>query len=128
MTVAGSAGLAIMPGTLARWYEAMGGSARLMGKPDPGIFNVAAQIVGADVPRERILVVGDSLVHDVAGAACAGMRSLFVAGGIHAAALGMAAAGWGEEDVYGPPAEAVAALAASEGAPEPDYSTSYLRW
>ena len=40
-------------------------------------------------------MVGDSIEHDVAGANAAGIHSLFVAGGIHAAEVGLGADGDG---------------------------------
>ena len=42
-------------------------------------------------PLLRVAAVGDSMAHDVAGATAAGVDSIFVAGGVHAADLGVAA-------------------------------------
>ena len=50
------------------------------GKPHPAAFEAALASLG--VPPSRVLHVGDSLLHDVAGAHAAGVDSLFVAGGI----------------------------------------------
>jgi putative hydrolase of the HAD superfamily len=45
-------------------------------KPFPEIFQLAAQRLG--VPAEQILMVGDSLNHDVRGAVAAGMQALWL--------------------------------------------------
>jgi ribonucleotide monophosphatase NagD (HAD superfamily) len=37
----------------------------------------------------QVLAIGDSLEHDIAGAAAFGIDSIFIAGGIHAAELGV---------------------------------------
>ena len=57
------------------------------GKPDPAIFRRAAQALG-QADDARILVVGDSLLTDIKGAAAAGYDSLLVTRGIHAEELG----------------------------------------
>jgi ribonucleotide monophosphatase NagD (HAD superfamily) len=49
---------------------------------------VASELRGRPPARKRILVIGDSLGTDIAGAAAAGFDSLFVASGIHAQELG----------------------------------------
>jgi len=82
-----------MPGVVARAYEALGGSVLYYGKPHPAAFEAALASLG--VPPSRVLHVGDSLLHDVAGARAAGVDSLFVAGGIHAEALGVVPDGGG---------------------------------
>ena len=72
-------------GALAEWYGAQGGEVRSVGKPDPVIYNQALAMMG--VPRAQVLAIGDSLRTDIAGAAAAGIDSLWVLGGIHAATL-----------------------------------------
>ena len=54
-----------MPGTLARWYSDMGGCVHLMGKPAPVIYEAAMKELGVDA--SKVLAIGDSLEHDVAG-------------------------------------------------------------
>ena len=77
-------------GWLARHYrEAYGGRVLYHGKPDPAIFRRAAQALGQS-DDARILVVGDSLATDIAGAIAAGYDSLFVTRGIHAEEIGIA--------------------------------------
>lgn len=73
-------------GTLAAWYEAQGGDVRWIGKPDRAIYDMALALLR--LPAHRVLAVGDSLRTDIAGAATAGMDSLWVLGGIHGASLG----------------------------------------
>ncbi len=73
-------------GTLAEHYAAMGGDVMSLGKPDPAIYDMALAQLG--VPASRVLAIGDSLHTDIAGAAGAGIDSLWVLGGIHAEALG----------------------------------------
>jgi len=95
-----------MPGTLADAYRARGGRVVDFGKPDASLFAAAVDrargarrpTTGEDattngrsaVPAApRVLHVGDSLKHDIAGAANAGVDSLFVVDtGIHARDLG----------------------------------------
>ena len=123
VTVAG-ASLVPMPGALAPMYRSMGGGGGivLMGKPHPRIY-AAAQLLCGGAPPQRILAVGDSLTHDVAGANAAGIDCLFVAGGIHAAALGVAA---GRPP---PGAAAVEALAQTEGrGAMPTYWSEHFSW
>ncbi len=81
-----------MPGQLARRYAALGGGdIRLVGKPHPLIYEacrakLAAAGFGADA---RVAAVGDSLHHDVLGAARNGVDSVFICGGVHYSELGV---------------------------------------
>ena len=81
--------LRTMPGTLAKWYSELGGEVHLMGKPESVIYKGALKML--DLPAEQVLAIGDSLEHDISGAAGAGVDSLFVGGGIHAGELQIAA-------------------------------------
>ena len=110
----------ICAGTLAQRYEALGGEVRYHGKPHPEIYRACFDLLG-DIPRNRVLAIGDTLATDVAGARAVGIASALVPGGIHADELG-AAGGDGP-----PPAEALAVLCAREGA-RPDYVLAGLRW
>jgi HAD superfamily hydrolase (TIGR01459 family) len=76
----------ICAGTLALRYEALGGTVRSLGKPDPAIYGPVLEMLGT--APERTLAVGDSLRTDIAGAAAAGVDSCWVLGGIHGEALG----------------------------------------
>jgi HAD superfamily hydrolase (TIGR01459 family) len=77
------------PGTLAARYAAGGGEVRYVGKPWPAIYRMALTML--QLPPGRVLAVGDSLAHDVAGAAPFGIDSALVTGGVHAAAFAGAA-------------------------------------
>lgn len=87
------------PGTIAAMYEEIGGNVTYVGKSHGEVY--AAVLGGLQMPcegdpesatapaRERILAVGDSLHHDVAGALGAGIDVAFVTGGVHAFDLGI---------------------------------------
>ena len=79
-------------GALAEAYSERGGSVLYCGKPHAPIFEqalgLASALRGDPVPRERVLVIGDSLRTDIAGAVAKGFDTLFVASGIHAQELG----------------------------------------
>jgi len=93
--VVGIAGgrLIASPGAIAARYEALGGRVRYLGKPHPEIYGHCRRALG-DLPDERVVAVGDSLQHDIAGGRAAGFATALVAGGIHRADLaGPAAAG-----------------------------------
>jgi HAD superfamily hydrolase (TIGR01459 family) len=76
----------ICAGAIAARYEALGGKVRYFGKPYPEVYERCLAALGSP-PRGRILAVGDSLRTDIAGATRAGIDSLFILGGIHAAEL-----------------------------------------
>jgi HAD superfamily hydrolase (TIGR01459 family) len=76
----------ICAGALTLRYEAIGGVAYWLGKPDPAIYAPVLEML--DVPQGRVLAVGDSLRTDIAGAAAAGIDSCWVLGGIHGEELG----------------------------------------
>lgn len=76
----------ICAGSLAARYEELGGTARLIGKPDPAVYGPVLQMLA--VPPERVLAVGDALRTDIAGATASGLASCWVLGGIHGEALG----------------------------------------
>jgi HAD superfamily hydrolase (TIGR01459 family) len=80
--------LALCAGALAQWYEEQGGYVRWHGKPHPSVYRSCLALLDIG-ERSRVLAVGDSLRTDIAGAAAAGLDSLFVAGGIHAAEFGL---------------------------------------
>lgn len=76
-------GLVISPGALAFAYREMGGRAVFYGKPHLPVFRA----LEAKFETQRILMVGDSLEHDIAGAQAAGWDSLLVEGGLYADAF-----------------------------------------
>jgi HAD superfamily hydrolase (TIGR01459 family) len=107
----------ICAGAVAARYEALGGKVRYFGKPYPEVYKRCLAAMGAP-PRQRVLAVGDSLRTDIAGAAAAGIDSLFVLGGIHRTEL-----------VRGgqPDAAALAALWRRDG-PTPRYLSGEFCW
>jgi HAD superfamily hydrolase (TIGR01459 family) len=74
-------------GALAAAYEALGGDVVYAGKPHLPIYEIAETMVrdglGRDVAKDRLLAIGDGLKTDMAGAAAAGLRSVFIASGLH---------------------------------------------
>lgn len=92
VTVSGSE-LIAMPGTLAEHYAGLGGKIYWMGKPDPVIYKTALNML--QLPKEKVIAIGDSLQHDIQGACNAGVDSIFITGGIHAKDI---AAFHGEQD------------------------------
>ncbi len=69
------------PGLLARRYAELGGAVRTHGKPYPRIYETCLRAL--PFARERITAIGDSLLHDVLGAAGVGVSSVFIASGVH---------------------------------------------
>src|SRR5438477_445475 len=61
--------------------------ARRRGNPYPSVYDSCLDLLGI-ADRRRMLAIGDSLRTDIAGAAGAGIDSLLIAGGIHAAEFG----------------------------------------
>lgn len=74
-------GLMPAPGAIAALYEEMGGKVTWIGKPYPGIYAEAARMIGNP---SRILCIGDSAEHDVAGGRAAGFSTLLVLQGVSA--------------------------------------------
>ncbi len=75
---------ALCAGALAEHYETIGGRVRWHGKPYPSVYDSCLDLLGI-TDRRRILAIGDSLRTDIAGAEAAGIDSLLIAGGVHAA-------------------------------------------
>lgn len=90
--------LALCAGALAEWYQQQGGCVRWHGKPHRSVYDSCLALLGV-ADRSRILAVGDSLRTDIAGAAAAGIDSLFIAGGIHAEEFGMGEGREGRPDL-----------------------------
>lgn len=75
-------GLRFGAGHIAALYVQLGGQVTLVGKPHPAIYAAARATIGAIAPN-RILCVGDSIDHDIAGAQAAGLDGCLVIGGVH---------------------------------------------
>jgi len=97
-------------GAIARDYAAAGGPVTWIGKPHAAIYEQALALAPA-VPSRRVLAVGDSVLHDIAGARRSGLDSLFVRGGLYAEL----------------PETALPALFEREGA-WPDWIVPSFRW
>jgi HAD superfamily hydrolase (TIGR01459 family) len=81
-----------MPGLLAARYRAMGATdIRMVGKPHELIYDACRkELATAGLPpAARVAAVGDSLHHDVLGAAANGIDSVFICGGVHYRELGV---------------------------------------
>jgi len=79
-------------GALAQAYEQLGGAVAYAGKPHPPVYRLAfariARMRGAEVPLAEMLAIGDGVFTDIAGAAAAGVESVYVASGVHLGAGG----------------------------------------
>lgn len=77
-------------GALAAAYARIGGQVTYAGKPHPAVYDMAfaalARLKGSPLEREKVLAIGDGIRTDIAGAAAAGLRSVYVASGVHAGA------------------------------------------
>jgi HAD superfamily hydrolase (TIGR01459 family) len=76
-------GFGIAPGALARHYQDLGGRVVYVGKPHPPVYQLCLETL-APLPPGEILVIGDSVAHDIAGGAGMGLATALIMGGIHA--------------------------------------------
>ncbi|RWA59621.1 TIGR01459 family HAD-type hydrolase [Mesorhizobium sp. M4B.F.Ca.ET.190.01.1.1] len=95
-------------GELADLYESLGGNVTRIGKPYPAIYEAALALAG-NPDRGSVVCVGDSVEHDIAGGAGAGVATALVRSGILA-------------DV-----DDLSVLFDREGA-YPDYTLDAFRW
>jgi ribonucleotide monophosphatase NagD (HAD superfamily) len=112
----GAGGLRPAPGALAALYQSLGGPVHFVGKPHAPMFTAALERLGNPAP-ERVLVIGDSLDHDVAGGLAAGMLTLLITSGAHREIFATAA----------DPQHALRALAGS-GLRMPHWTLKHLAW
>lgn len=74
-------------GALAAIYEELGGAVSWAGKPYRPAYDLALEAArtarGRPVDPTKVLVIGDAVRTDLAGARLMGFDSLFIAGGIH---------------------------------------------
>jgi HAD superfamily hydrolase (TIGR01459 family) len=68
-------------GALAELYELLGGSVRRIGKPDRHIYDHALALLSG-IAADRILCIGDSPAHDIAGARAANLACCLVETGV----------------------------------------------
>ncbi len=100
------------PGALAREFRRLGGKVVLYGKPYRAIFRALQNLLGAN----RLLMVGDSLDHDVAGAKISGWDSLLIEDGLYST-----------DFAAGDASFVLQHLCAKSGAPAPTYRTKALK-
>lgn len=105
-------------GALARRYEALGGKVFYHGKPYPAIYESCFETLGC--AKDRIIAIGDSVEHDILGAARVGIHSALIPGGVHASQLGIS---WGEL----PAPEKWRRFSAAAEA-QPDYLLAAFNW
>lgn len=72
-------------GRIAQLYAELGGEVEWIGKPHPLIYHEAARLLPG-IPAHRILCIGDSPAHDIAGGHRAGHKTCLVRTGLHAGA------------------------------------------
>ena len=118
-----SRGLQAACGSLAQDYADQGGQVLWVGKPHPMIYARCLELMQA-WGAQRLLAVGDSLEHDIAGGASAGLHTCLIAGGIYADRLkpGMPDA---QRDKQ---LRLLCAEHLPPGAPPPDWALQILRW
>jgi ribonucleotide monophosphatase NagD (HAD superfamily) len=105
-------GLVMSPGALAFAYKNRGGLVRFYGKPHLPVF----ESLQNSLKSSRLLMVGDSLEHDIAGAQAASWDSLLIQGGLYA-----------EEFANGDPEAMLAALVAEINTRPPTYRMGQIR-
>lgn len=104
----------VSPGALAHTYQDNGCHVTFYGKPHMPVFRALETALNA--PPHRLLMVGDSLEHDIAGGDGAGWSTAFIRGGLHRAAFSGGA----------PIDDVVAQLAEAEKAPLPTFTLAQL--
>ena len=70
-------------GKIAELYQQLGGHVDWVGKPFPLIYDMAYDVLGKP-DRDRVLCIGDSPAHDIAGGCNAGFTTALVRTGLHA--------------------------------------------
>ncbi|MFK7882158.1 TIGR01459 family HAD-type hydrolase [Roseobacter sp.] len=75
-------GIAFSAGAIAELFEELGGRVVWYGKPYLGIYETALALV-ENVPKARILCIGDSIHHDILGGHGAGLATALVRQGVH---------------------------------------------
>jgi HAD superfamily hydrolase (TIGR01459 family) len=70
------------PGAVARHYEGLGGRVFYVGKPHRPIYELCLEALG-NPPRADVVAIGDSVQHDIAGAAGMMLDTALVMAGIH---------------------------------------------
>jgi HAD superfamily hydrolase (TIGR01459 family) len=97
-------GLRAGAGQIAQLFADLGGHIDLIGKPHPLIYHEALRLL-PNIDPARILCIGDSPAHDIAGGHKAGLKTCLVRTGLHNAV----------------PEDALAAKCLAEAGVLPDY-------
>jgi len=75
-------------GALAQLYDKIGGKVIYAGKPHPPIYELSRawieEIAGYDIPKDRVLTIGDNIFTDLLGAQQEDYDCLFIQDGLHA--------------------------------------------
>lgn len=103
-----------------------GGEVRVMGKPSTVIYNMALKEMQLDA--HEVVAIGDSMEHDIAGAAAMGIDSVFVAGGIHSQIFQSKDGPKGGLVVNQESLEIMREQEAIASASMPTFAMDYLRW
>ena len=69
------------PGYWAKYYESLGGQCSYYGKPYQLVYDYIKYLLQPSV--QKVLAVGDSIHHDIAGGQKAGFDTLLLAQGVH---------------------------------------------
>jgi HAD superfamily hydrolase (TIGR01459 family) len=111
-------GLVDAQGVLAMRYEALHGRVFYHGKPYPAIYGSC--LAALQCATDKVLMVGDSVDHDVLGASRAGIASALIPGAVHGPELGVT---WGET-----PDAAAWRDFARKACAKPDYLIPAFNW
>lgn len=114
----------ISPGELAHRYADRGGNVTFYGKPFGPVFRAVERSL--DLPADKLLMVGDSLAHDILGGADAGWSTLFIRGGLYRAHFSDADANNGSGDKHAIEVT-LRRLAKSQNSPLPNYMMRFLK-
>jgi len=104
----------VSPGALAHDYAAAGGEVHFYGKPHRPVFTAIAAAL--NVAPNKLLMVGDSLEHDITGGHTAGWDTAFIRGGLHAISF--------PEGAH--IVQTITRLAAKDSAPMPTFTLAHL--
>ena len=110
--------ICIASGAIAEQYAVLGGRILTLGKPDPLVTAYCLEAMPQNLPKEKILVIGDNIATDIKGANLAGLSSLLISKGVHVNFLG---------EGYISDVAKTRELSLSLDA-YPDYVISNLRW
>ena len=105
-------GLVMSPGALGFAYTELGGNVQFYGKPHRPVFQVLEKALGSN----QLLMVGDSLEHDIAGAHNSDWDSVLICGGLYA-----------DDFKQGNHAETLARLVTEKGYHPPTYTLELLQ-